>query len=64
MRIGYPLRRDRTAAIIWGHVQTHLRERGVLFLHLDEVQHLCVARSTTDAQAVVNTLKSLMQHPE
>lgn len=60
--LGYPLRRDRTAMIIWELVQTHLHQRRVLFLHLDEVQDLHVSRSKNEMQAVVNTLKSLMQH--
>ena len=60
--LGYPLRRDRTATIIWELVQTHLHQRGILFLHLDEVQDLHVSRSKNEMQAVVNTLKSLMQN--
>lgn len=38
--LGYPLNRDRTGAVIWSKVQTLLSRRKVLFLHLDEVQHL------------------------
>ena len=48
--------------IIWDMVQTHLRQRRILFLHLDEVQDLHVNRSVNERQAVVNTLKSLMQN--
>ena len=60
--LGYPLRRDRTAMIVWELVQNHLSQRRVLFLHLDEVQDLHVNRSVGERQAVVNTLKSLMQN--
>lgn len=60
--LGYPLRRDRTAMIIWELVQAHLHQRRILFLHLDEVQDLHVNRSASEKQAVVNTLKSLMQN--
>ena len=60
--LGYPLRRDRTAMIVWELVQNHLHQRRVLFLHLDEVQDLHVNRSKGEIQAVVNTLKSLMQN--
>lgn len=60
--LGYPLRRDRTAAIIWDLVQVHLEQRRVLFLHLDEMQDLHVNRSQSETQSVVNTLKSLMQN--
>ena len=60
--LGYPLRRDRTAMIVWELVQNHLHQRRILFLHLDEVQDLHVSRSKGEMQAVVNTLKSLMQN--
>lgn len=62
--LGYPLNRDRTGAVIWSKVQTLLSERRVLFLHLDEVQHLYNEKANRESQAVVNTLKSLMQRPD
>ena len=62
--LGYPLKRDRTGAIIWSKVQTLLSERMVLFLHLDEVQHLYNSKANRESQAVVNTLKSLMQRAD
>lgn len=61
--IGYPIRRDRTAGIIWELLQSHLRERETLFLHLDEAQDLHINRNEREMQSVVNTLKSLMQNP-
>jgi ABC-type dipeptide/oligopeptide/nickel transport system ATPase component len=60
--LGYPLRRDRSAAIIWDLVQSHLREHRILFMHLDEMQDLLANRSQAETQSVVNTLKSLMQN--
>ena len=62
--LGYPLRRDRTAGIIWELVQHHLQQRQTLLLHLDEAQDLMRSRSSSEMTAVVNTLKSLMQHKE
>ncbi len=62
--LGYPLNRDRTAAVIWSKIQTLLSERRVLFLHLDEVQHLYNEKASRESQAVVNTLKSLMQRSD
>ena len=62
--LGYPLNRGRTGAVIWSNVQTLLSERKVLFLHLDEVQHLYNEKANRESQAVVNTLKSLMQRPD
>ena len=61
--IGYPLRRDRTSAIIWELLQHHLQQRETLFLHFDEAQDLHINRNEREMQSVVNTLKSLMQSP-
>lgn len=61
--IGYPIRRDRTAGIIWELLQSHLQERETLFLHLDEAQDLHINRNEREMQSVVNTLKSLMLNP-
>lgn len=60
--LGYPLRRDRSAGIIWDLVQAHLKEHRILFMHLDEMQDLMINRSQAETQSVVNTLKSLMQN--
>ncbi len=60
--LGYPLRRNQTAGIIWELVQNHLSQRQTLFLHLDEAQDFYSNRNRSEMQAVVNTLKSLMQN--
>lgn len=60
--LGYPIRRDRTAGIIWELVQNHLRQRQTLFLHLDEAQDFYSNRNLNEMRAVVNTLKSMMQN--
>jgi len=60
--LGYPLRRERTAGIIWELLQGHLEQRRTLFLHLDEAQDLHINRNEREMQSVVNTLKSLMQN--
>ncbi|MBM1689272.1 ATP-binding protein [Sulfitobacter geojensis] len=60
--LGYPLSRDRSAGIIWGLVQGHLSELGVMFLHLDEAQDLYSSQSEREMFAVVNTLKSMLQN--
>lgn len=62
--IGFPLRRDKTSQIIWDMFKDHLRARGTLFLHLDEAQHLSSHETQREIQSVINTLKSLMQHPQ
>ncbi len=60
--LGYPLRRDRTTSIIWEQVHHHLKMRGTMFLHLDEAQDFSNNRSVSDMEAVINTVKSLMQN--
>ncbi|WP_185962257.1 TniB family NTP-binding protein [Palleronia caenipelagi] len=62
--LGYDLKRDRSATIIWGIVRELLQKRQTLFLHIDEVQDLKTSQSKQVIQNVINTLKSLMQHPE
>lgn len=62
--LGYPLKRELTGDAIWELVRTHLRLRQVLFLHLDEAQDIARHQTPKEMQAVINTLKSLMQHKE
>lgn len=59
--LGYDLRTERQAWYIWDLVRFHAKERGVLFLHLDEAQDLSARGTERERQAVVNMLKSLMQ---
>ena len=60
--LGFPLKRDKPAQIIWGMVKDHLQERRTLFLHFDEAQDLALHQSPREFKLVVNTLKSLLQH--
>lgn len=60
--LGFPLKRERTADAIWEMVRAFLRERQVLFLHLDEAQDIAGHQTEREKQAVINTLKTLMQH--
>ncbi|MFT3810152.1 MAG: TniB family NTP-binding protein [Micropepsaceae bacterium] len=62
--LGYPLRRDRTSAIIWDLVHNNLRLRQTLVLHFDEAQDFYVNQNAREMQSMVNTLKALMQNPE
>lgn len=61
--LGYPLRRDRTSAIIWDLVHSNLHLRQTLVLHFDEAQDLCINQNAREMQAMINTLKALMNHP-
>lgn len=59
--VGYPLQHRRTEMIIWDMVRHHLHARQTLFLHLDEAQDIVRHQTAAGLQAVVRTLKSLMQ---
>ncbi|MBK4218083.1 ATP-binding protein [Paracoccus caeni] len=61
--LGFQLQRDRTAQTIWDMVKDHLQARRTLFLHYDEAQDLAAHQTPKELTSVVNTLKSLMQHP-
>lgn len=60
--LGYELRRDRSAQIIWSMVKGHLKARRTMFLHIDEAQDLMRHQTPRELNAVVSTLKSLLQH--
>lgn len=62
--LGYDLKADRQAWYIWDLVRHQLKERRVLFLHLDEAQDLYAKGTQREMQSVVNMLKSLMQDNE
>lgn len=62
--LGYPLRRDRTSAIIWDLVQNNLRLRQTLVLHFDEAQDFYINQNAREMQSMINTLKALMQNPD
>ncbi|MFC3059731.1 TniB family NTP-binding protein [Paenirhodobacter populi] len=62
--LGYPLRRDRTTAIIWALVHSNLRLRQTLVLHFDEAQDFYINQNAREMQSMINTLKALMQNPD
>lgn len=49
---------------VWALVRTHLKKRGVRFLHLDEFQHLTSPDASKQVIRICNTLKGLLQNPE
>lgn len=61
---GYPLVRDRSAAVIWGLVKQQFKLRKTLFMHMDEAQDLAQHQTDKERQAIVNTLKSLMENSQ
>lgn len=60
--LGLELQRDKSAQIIWAMVKGHLGDRQTLFLHFDEAQDLSRHQTPKELNAVVSTLKSLLQH--
>ncbi len=61
-KLGYPLKRDQPANVIWDKVRDLLRDRRTLFVHLDEAQHLYTNKGTSARNDVVDTLKILMNN--
>ncbi len=62
--LGYPIAREPSGAIIWGNVKTRLKLRQTLFVHFDEAQDFFSNQNGRELQAVINTVKSLMQDKE
>ena len=62
--LGYPYSREQTGPVVWGLVKRQLKQRRTLFLHLDEAQDLARYQTDKERQAVVNTLKSLMENSQ
>lgn len=60
--LGLELQRDKAAQIIWSMVKAHLEARQTLFMHFDEAQDLIRHQTPKELNAVVSTLKSLLQH--
>ncbi|MBJ2153963.1 TniB family NTP-binding protein [Paracoccus sp. IB05] len=58
--LGYHLSSERQAWYIWDLVRHQLREREVLFLHLDEAQDLSTRGTRHELDAVASMLKTLM----
>ena len=62
--LGYNLTAERQAWYIWDLVRHQLRERRVLFLHLDEAQDLSARGTRHELDAVTSMLKTLMTDAE
>lgn len=59
--LGFEMNRDRQNWYIWKLVRFHLREHQVVFVHLDEAQHLKLQGRKNDIPEIVDTLKNLSQ---
>lgn len=58
--LGFQISSERQAWYIWDLVRHHLRERRVLFVHLDEAQDLASRGTRHELNAVAAMLKTLM----
>jgi Bacterial TniB protein len=59
--LGVPSKPKMTEGELYATVKTQLRERGIVFLHVDEAQHLLHHRRPDLIHDVQDRLKSLMQ---
>lgn len=62
--LGYNLSAERQAWYIWDLARHQLRQRRVLFLHLDEAQDLNSRGTVGELTAVASMLKTLMTDPD
>lgn len=62
--LGYQISSERQAWYIWDLVRHHLKERRVLFLHLDEAQDIASRGAKHELSAVASMLKTLMTDRE
>ncbi|MGB0660934.1 MAG: TniB family NTP-binding protein [Mangrovicoccus sp.] len=60
--LGYRFSGEKRGPVIWDQVKVQLSLRKTLFLHLDEAQDLARYQTDKERQAVVNTLKSLLEN--
>jgi len=59
--VGYVAGKDLKENVAWRIVKHQLRERRVLILHIDELQHALQSVAPQEHQKVLNTLKNIMQ---
>jgi hypothetical protein len=62
--LGYPLTASRKAHEIWRRVRQRLCQLGVMFLWIDEFQHLIDRKNLQDLRDIRDTLKSLLEYEE
>lgn len=62
--LGYQISSERQAWYIWDLVRHHLKERKILFVHLDEAQDLASRGTRHELNSVASMLKTLMTDPE
>ena len=58
--LGYPQGRGGEGWYLWGLIRHHVREQKVVFIHLDEAQHLAGRRGQKELVAMISELKTMM----
>ncbi|ETX11999.1 hypothetical protein OCH239_18690 [Roseivivax halodurans JCM 10272] len=58
--LGYPQGRGGEGWYLWGLIRHHVREQKVVFIHLDEAQHLAEHRNEKELIATISELKTMM----
>ncbi|MBA8910536.1 ATP-binding protein [Aminobacter ciceronei] len=59
--IGYPIERDDQANVMWDLFREQLKEREVLWLHVDEMQHVVKGSNHATVQDTADVVKNLLQ---
>lgn len=60
-KVGYPIERDRQENQMWDLFREQLQDRGVLWLHIDEMQHAVKGRGHAAVQDIADVVKNLLQ---
>lgn len=58
---GYPVVGDRQENLMWNLFKTQIKERSILFLHIDEMQHVIKGSGRNEIQNISDVVKSLIQ---
>ncbi|MBY5971424.1 ATP-binding protein [Ferrimonas balearica] len=59
-KLGYPQGRGGEGWYLWGLIRHHVREQKVVFIHLDEAQHLAGRRGQKELIDMISELKTMM----
>lgn len=62
--IGYPINKDRQENQMWDLFHYQLKERSVLWVHVDEMQHAIRSNTHAGIQSTADVVKSLLQMPD
>jgi hypothetical protein len=63
-RLGYPITKKVTAPEAWRLVRTRLRELGIMFVWIDEFQHVIDRKNPEDTREVRDTIKMLLEEQD